>query len=228
MAIAFRSATTVTSATRTNTTVTAPAGAVNGTDVIAVGINTGNASSVVVTPPGGWTQVSTVQYSAADPWFVNVYLFLRVHDGAGSWVFTHASAASDASAVAWQGVDLTTPSDTTPATNTGVSSGNTASFSSINIVTAGAQQLGLRGSWDGNAITPPASWNERKDTPILWVGDIPAAGTGATGVITVDTGNPSSGPWGTIHAALRPGIVGPPPEETQNSDAMHMMGPSFY
>lgn len=226
MAIAFRSSTNVGSAVRTNTTVTVPAGAVTGSDIILVAISIGNPASTTITTPSGWAQISTVQYSDATPFFVNVYLFVRVHDGAASWVFPHASATTDAGAEAWSGVDNANPSDATPQTQTGTATN--ATIPSIDIVTAGAQRIGVRGSWDGNAITPPASWNERKDTPILWVGDIAAAGTGATGTTTISAGNAAINPWGIIHAALRPDGPPPPPaEEAANSDAMNLMGKAY-
>ena len=209
MAIAFRSSTALTTGTRTNSTINAPAGAVNGTDIIVAVLGIGNPTSTTTSAPSGWTQLSTVQYSNADPYVVNLYLFWRVHDGASSWTWTHSSATTDGATFAWSGVDLTTPSDATPATNTGV--GTSASFSSITIATDGAQRVGARGSWDGNAITAPASWSERLDQVVTWVGDIAAAGVGATGSTTVDSGNTSGDtPWGTIHAALRPATETPP------------------
>lgn len=213
MAISLRSTTTVTSATRTNTTVTAPAGAVSGSDVILVFIDVGNSTARTVTPPSGWTTVGPASYSNSDPWAVNLYLFARVHDGAASWTFNHSSGVSDAYCEAWSGVDTTTPLDATSATNavTGNStSNNTATLNSVTIATTGAQEIAVRGSWDGVGITPPAGWTERLDQFGLWVGDKAAASTGATGTTSLGSGNSGSypggayGPWGTIHAALRP------------------------
>lgn len=204
MTIAYRSKTSVANALRTNITVTAPAGAVSGSDIIEVYIDVGNSSSVTVSTPSGWTQAGYGQYSAADPWYVNMYRFVRVHDGASSWTFNHASGYSEASCTAWSGVDNTTPDDVTPATNnTGGST--TATINSITIATAGAQETAARGSWDGSAISPPTGWTEDLDQPVLWVGHKSAtSSTGATGTTSVGAGSPDAKPWCTIHAALRP------------------------
>jgi hypothetical protein len=213
VAIALRSSTTVASTTRTNTTVTAPAGAVTGSDVIVVFIDVNGSSLRTITTPSGWTVVGPVQYSNPDPYYVNMYMFYRVHDGASSWTFNHTSAISDALCEAWSGVDTTTPLDTTSATNGYIGSNNagngTATVNSITIATVGARELICRGAWDGTPITPPAGWTERIDQFALWVGDKTASVTGATGSMTMDSGNTvpyagGLGPWGTIHAALRP------------------------
>lgn len=205
MAITLRNTSTVTSGSRTNTTVNAPAGAVNGSDVIVVVMNVGNAASRTVTPPGGWATIGPVSYSNSDPWTVNLYAFVRVHDGNSSWTFTHSSGTSQAFAEAWQEVDTATPQDCTAQTQTGNNTAN-ATIPSITIATINAMRIAARGSWDGTAVSPPASWNERQDTPVQWVGDLAAAATGATGTTTIGTGNSNQvNPWGTIHLALRPG-----------------------
>jgi hypothetical protein len=209
VAIAFRSKASVTNTTRTNTTISAPAGAVNGSDVLVAALDVGNTASVTISTPAGWTQVSTVQYTKADPWIVNVYLFMRVHDGSSTFTFNHASGSSEGVIEAWSGVDNTTPSDATPATATGTAV--TATIPSITIVTAGAQEVVARGAWDGLAISPPAGWTEQLDQAVLWVGDFPAVGAGSTGTTSLASGNSGpSLPWGIIHAALRPASGGAP------------------
>ena len=210
MPIALRASTSVAYGTRTNTTVTAPSGAVSGSDVITVAIDVGGGpSSITISTPSGWTLAGSVSYTnPADAWIVNLYIFVRVHDGSSSWTFSHSSGDSQAFASAWSGVDTSTPQDVAAATGNGISQA-TATIASQTIATAGAVRVCARGSWDGNAITPPAGWTERHDTPVLWVGDITAASTGATGTTTVDAGNANSqGRWGTVVVALRPSSGG--------------------
>ena len=212
MAIALRSGTSVANASRTNTTVSAPAGAVNGSDYITVAINAGQSSNLSITPPSGWSLIGETTYSNSDPWYVHIALYGRVHDGASSWTFTHATGFSQARAIAWTGVDLTTPVDVTAATAQQIGSTPvTCAAPTINIATVGARGIIARGSWDGNAITPPTNWTEDYDAPVMWVGHRDWAATGATGSITVGSGNGGAGsPWGIIHAALRPaGGAGP-------------------
>src|SRR5690606_25367672 len=116
-------------------------------------------------------------------------------------------------AVAWTGVDVTAPLDVAAVSafqNDNVTSGtNVATAPALTIVTAGAQGIIVRGSWDGNAITPPTGWTEAYDAPVLWVGEKPYRVTVTTGTVAVPAGNGSSrSPWGIIHAALRPASDG--------------------
>jgi len=200
---------TVSSATRTNTTVAVPSGASAG-DLLVVALSIGNSSSVTPTAPAGQTWGSLgVTYSAPDPWSVQEWLFWHViQAGESSYTFTHASAASQAYAEAYSGVDTTTPIDVTGQTNgqnLGSGSSGNATLTGVTTVTAGALAIINRGSWDGNGITPPAGWTERSDTPVLWYGTQTITSPGATGAITVSAGNNSTAyPWGIVLIVLRP------------------------
>lgn len=206
MAINLRSTSTLAYGARINSTVTAPAGAQTG-DVIVVSLLVGDGSNVPATAPAGWTLAASCSYSAPDPWTVNQYVYVKPYDGATSWTFTHASAnGAQAFAECWQGVDTTNPLDV-PATkaSTGANTGATsATAPSLTTVTDGCQLVVARGSWDGNAITPPSGWTERSDTPVLWVGDKTQATAGATGSVVVPGGSTSAQRWGIIMLALRP------------------------
>lgn len=208
MAIAYRSVASVASASRTTTTVNMPAGAAAGDEVrIFVGAGHGSSTAPVITPPGAVTLVTTVVYSNSDPWSVRIseYRYRVVGSGdPASFAFTTSTAFTEAVAVAFSGVDATTPDDATP-TTTASSTGTTATFTGLTVVTNGAALLGVRGSWDGTAITPPASWTETLDQPVTWLGHRIGMAPGATGDITISAGNGGgSNPWGTILSVLRP------------------------
>jgi hypothetical protein len=156
-------------------------------------------------------QLGTVTYSDTDPWFVVLQLWGRFDDGAASWTWTHASRSTQAYCTAYIGVHATTPIDVAATTAFKNGGGTNQPIApSQTIVTAGARGIICRGSWDGNAITPPAGWSERLDVPVLWVGDRDWAAPGATGTVSVASGNGSAlAAWGVIMAALRPAGTAP-------------------
>jgi hypothetical protein len=230
MVIALRSTSTTAYATRTNTTVNAPAGSAVG-DLIEVSIMVGGSSATTLTPPAGWTLAgSATNYSAPDPWSVSVTKWIKAF-GAGetSWTWTHASRDTQAFAVARTGVDLTNPLD---AVSVSASTGATetagdATVSGITTVTPGALLTVARGSWLGDPITPPAGWTERYDAPVLWVGDSEKATPGATGTVAIPSGNGvvvNSSRWSIILSALRPADAGPPPETTLSTFEVYQGG----
>lgn len=213
MAVAKRSSSSVAYGSRTNTPVTVPVGAVAG-DVITIALAVGNSAQVNPTTPAGWTVVKDAIYTAPDPWSVHLVLYVKAFvPGETSYTIIHPSGSSQAYAVAWSGVDASALLDVAAVSafqNDNVTSGtNVATAPALTIATAGAQGIIVRGSWDGNAITPPTGWTEDYDTPVLWVGEKPYPATGTTDPVAVSAGNGSSrSPWGIIHAALRPASAG--------------------
>lgn len=208
MAITLRSSSSVPYATHTNTVVTAPAGATTGDVIIVAHLAGASSAAPTVTAPTGWTQLGSVTYSGQG-FFILLTMWAHPYDGAASWTWTHASASSQAVALAYQGVNTTTIADAA-ATSAFSDSVNTATAPSLTTVTAGAHLIIVRGSWDGNPITPPTGWTEQYDAPILWVGDKDQPAAGATGTIAVDTGDGATEPiWGILMAALRPAAAAP-------------------
>lgn len=189
-----------------------PAGLLVG-DEVRIVINAGATGSTAptITPPGVVSFVATVTWGDGSYTVRHsVYRYRYLASGnPASFAFTHPNAASDGVAIAYSGVDATTPDDVTPTTtsisNTGPA-GYVANLNGVTTVTPNALLLVVRGAWDGVAITPPAGYTERLDQPITWVGDSPKATPGATGTITVDDGNNSAGvtPASGIVMALRP------------------------
>jgi len=212
MAIGKGLTSTVNFGTRTNTLVSAPSGWVAG-DVLTVGIGIGGSTSTTITPPAGWQQMGTAAvYTATDPWWVSVSLWVLPYDGNSSWTWTHASRSSQAFCQRWTGVDTSNPQD---ATGTSASSGagnvpGGAVAPGLTVATAGAQGVIARGSWDGNPISPPAGWTENYDQPVLWMGDRNWAAAGPTGNVTVADGNSGLSKWGIVMGVLRPAPAAAP------------------
>lgn len=212
MAIGLRAfGTPVTTASRTSTVIPLPAGAAAG-DEVRVVVNAGmnGATAPTISHAGAASLVATVTWG--DGTYTvrhSVYRYRMTGSGdPSSLTFTHASAVSDGVSCAWTGVDATTPDDaaavTTAIANTGSAAGQ-AILNGITTVTADALLLVARGSWDGNAITPPSGWTEHLDQPITWIGSSPKPTTGATGTISIPAGNgPGVTPASGILMALRP------------------------
>jgi hypothetical protein len=158
--------------------------------------------------------MGSASYTAPDPWGVSLTMWVKAYDGASSWTFTHSSASSQAFAIAYTGVDATTPIDVAATTAfqnwlSGAAGAAASVAPSHTIVTAGARGVILRGSWDGNPITPPTGWTEEYDSQVIWVGDRDWTSAGATGTVSVPHGNTAvdnHNPWGIIMGALRPSV----------------------
>lgn len=219
MAIAYRSQASLPNATRTTTQVNMPAGVQAG-DVVLVFCATGASAEVAITPPASLsgTPVANRSYSdTSPPWTVNMRIYRYTVLGSGnptSFAFTHASAASEALAIAFSGVDTTNPIDATPTTNSGLST--TATLLGLTTTIPAAWLVAWRGSWDGNAITPPAGWTERLDQPVTWVAHQEWAAAGPTGDFSIPSGNGGAYPYGAILIPLRPasGGAGASPADT--------------
>ena len=213
MSITPGNSTTVALGTRTNTTVAAPAGTVIG-DVIAVSMTAGNGSltAVTIAPPVGVTYelVGDATVTAPDPYSLHAVTFGIRHDGSALYTFTHASAATQAFARHWIGVDPTVMQDAaaTSAIVSGFGTPDTPIVApSITTVTNGAVSIINRASWDGVAITGPGGWTESHDSPVMWMGYREWPTAGATGTTAVATGNTGDSPRAIIHGVLRPYVA---------------------
>lgn len=221
MAITLRSTSSLAYVSRTNTTVTAPAGATTG-DVIVVSLVSGTATGPpALTPPAGWTQIAASGgYGDSSVFTVSVSMWAKPYDGASSWTWTHATASTQAVVAAYVGVDTTTMQDVAATTAfSNAASGSGAIAPSLTTVTPGAHLVIARGSWDGVAITPPTGWTGLYDAPILWVGETDQATAGATGAVTVPNGDSGDNYWGIVMAALRPGASGNNWTQTPTDDS---------
>lgn len=201
MAIAFiADNATPTYATRTNTTITRPAGS-DGTSLKIAMITT---DSVAVTTNANWTAFtnSPFTYSGA----IRMWFYWTFHDAA-TWSFTHSSNGSNGYCAAFSGVDTTTPIDVQPVTNSGAASG-TAVGSSITTITDNAMLFLLYADNEGgNSTSTPTGMTEAEDgaadAKAFFYQLLGAAGSTGTRSSTLGT----TTNWGTAMGALRPTVA---------------------
>lgn len=210
MVIGFRSLAsnpTDWNAKRTSVTVAKPTGAVVGDLIYATVWLFNDASSAPsFTSPSGWT-VSQVTFSAPDPWANRLVVMTKPYAGEASWTFSHGTGWSGAHAIAFTGVDLTTPLDAATVSNTKSNYGGSfpaATVTGPTTVTDGAWLVSSRQGWDGLETSPSSGWTERWDDGDRIDTQVrPTAGP--TGTLSIPHGNSSNGnPWGLIVVALRP------------------------
>ena len=204
-AVAFRSLSNTTYASRTNTTVTAPAGVTNN-DVMIMRFLQGRVGlELTVTPPAGWTEIGTVTDIESAGFHVYSHLYYRVASSEGaSYTFTHASVSSQAVVAAYSGVNTTTPLDATPTANSGLSSTSTAL--GLTTVTAAAMLVFVEHDFGdiAAASSPPTGLTERLDVDISYWADAVQASAGASGNKTMTNSNTGANGFATRLVALRP------------------------
>lgn len=207
MASAFRSSNATTYASRTNTTLTAPAGIQNGDVLLIVHLTGAVTTAPTATAPSGFNLVSgTYPVSTSAGGFnVRVNIWYKIASGeSGNYTVTHSSCSSQGYICAISGGSSSQPASTT---NNGTASTTTTA---LTLTTAGNDALVMFVSQDWgdftNALTPPAgttpTFSERFDTAntqssILYVADGVLASAGATGnkTITSNSGGTSNSGW---------------------------------
>lgn len=204
---------------RTNTTITAPTGIVNGNLLVAV-LFVGHASALpllAVTPPAGWTEEtnSPSGIDDTDPYEVSVRVYHKVASGeSGDYTFTHAAAETQGYMYRLTGADTSTPIDATPvATQYTSPNGQTTTYGSVTTVTNGCFLIFAECDWDGpgsgtvSGTTPSIAL--RRAGTVTWLGDGSQTTAGATGSRTRTNGNSSTfGRWASIVVPIRPAGVG--------------------
>lgn len=203
MGAAYRSSNYVAYGTRTNATVTAPAGVQNG-DVILLFFLIGAGTPPTPTPPSGFTALSGFPVTVSSGGFsVKNYCWYKVANGEpGSYTVSHSSASSEAYVVAVSGGG--TGSAPAATTNSGTKTTTTA----LSITTAAANAFVMFASQDwgdtANALSPPSGSTptfttrlNENGTGILFVADGVLAAAGATGnkSITNNSANSTASPW---------------------------------
>jgi hypothetical protein len=195
----------LTSASRTNSTLAAPASRPDG-DVLVAVLVAGAAASPTVTPPSGFTEVPgyPIHYGAADPWYVDVHVYTKIASGeSGDYLFTHSAAGTEGLVYSVGGVDTGTPASPTPTKATGT--GFTSTAPTITTARDGSLVLWVGACWDaaGPAVPPTGStptFTEDYDAGAGGIGYFASgvlAVAGATGNEAVTTSNLYSySPWG--------------------------------
>ena len=193
MAIAFRSLTSLAYASRTNTTLTAPAGLADGDILIALIITAKATTAPTPTPPAGFTSFGAVT-SVTDAGSFNgrMHVFWkRAAAESGSYTFTHAVASSQGILAAYSGA----LASGTPLGATSNATGNDNISTGTTITTTAANSYLLYGAhnWTGTARAAPSGMTERFDN-LGYLADQLIATASATGTrVQNPNGNGGSG-----------------------------------
>lgn len=219
MACVIESVSALASGTRTNSTVTAPSGIVDG-NILVYGMILGHQTSVPTpTPPTGFTAPNGIPFSytwsGVDTYTVRLYFWTKkAASESGNYTVTHSSA--DSTAFMWRisGADQTTWVDQDP-----TSAGNDGGGAAGNIVEAPTQTpsvdgcglLWFGGTWDAfGSATPTTGWTERRNvsTEAFYAQDLIQVTAAATGTISVTSTQNTNRPERAVMLAIRAAVGG--------------------
>ena len=200
MAIAVHSSSSTTYASRTNTTVTAPASISDG-DILVCTIFAGAATTApTVTGPTGWTAFGTAT-SVTDGSSFNAKFWTfwkRAASESGNYTFTHTAASSQAFIAAYSGC-LASGTPLGATLNNSASAGQTSTGLSITTTAANSWLLYEAHCWGDGAMSNPSSPTMTADLNSTLIGSwhLLIATASATGNVTQTNGNTTSDPWAT-------------------------------
>lgn len=210
MAIAYRSQTSTTYASRTNTVLTAPAGLANDDILIALVFTGKTGTPTVATPPAGFTAIGTFTGVADGGGFEARTLawWKRAASESGSYTFTHVAASSQGLMLAYSGCITSGSPIDVASQNTGT--GTTTTGTGVTTTAANAMVLALNHDWEGTGtLSPPSGMTERFDG-LLYAAEVIQASAGATGNKVQTNANTSGGyPWAARVIALKEAAGGP-------------------
>lgn len=199
----YRSSSSITYATRTNTTLTAPAGIVDG-DMLLIFFDIASASAPPTpTPPAGFTNISGTSYQIAmttGSFNVNLWVWYKVASSeSGNYTITHSSSTTQGYMEVVQGVSGDAPTRT-------VNQGTGATATALTITTSVDDSLVIffTSDWGDNAnnlacptgTTP--TFTEHYDAVLMHACDGPLATAGATGNKTASVHQAAALPWGAM------------------------------
>ena len=214
--VAYRSSNATTYATRTNTTLTAPAGIQNG-DLLVIIFDIGaSGTPPTPTPPSGFSMIpsfSSPLSITAGGFTVKMYAWYKFASSeSGNYTVTHSSASSQGYIVALSGADPTTPFSPNPTTNTGTGStttatGFTTSYDNSLIMFVSSDWGDTANNLTGPSGSTPTFTKRMGATTqsgILYVADGVLGTTGATGNKTITNNSNGSGAWGGALISVQP------------------------
>ena len=215
MAVAFRSTNYINYASRTNTTVPAPAGIVN-SDILLLALAIGRAGGTPPAPtfPAGWTVIAGPSTEVdAGAFQVTRRLAWKVASGeSGDYLITHTVASTSAVILCVSGGNT----GVTPiSSNNGRTAGGTNTLTralSITTTVANSYVAFMVHGWGFyGAALPPTGYTERSDPAngLCYAADNIFATAGATGDATHT--NPStnvSDRWGAFLVGIGPATAG--------------------
>ena len=222
MAVAFRSIDNTTYASRTNTTVTAPAGIVDDDILLLFGLTAAATASETMTPPAGFSAVSlasgTNPTTVVDGSSFNLRVWAwwkRAASESGDYTITHASNNSQGACIAISGaiasgdpVDAATSHDESAGAGGATSTGD-----AVTTTVADTLLVFFGHDWadTGNDLTAPTGMTERLDVaPLVYAATQDIAATGSTGnrTMTNNSSGAQQSPWATYMIAIKPPAVG--------------------
>jgi len=208
MALAIRSNSTITYSSRTNTTVSAPSGIVNGDILVATIFVAATGSSPSVTAPTGFTEISISPTSVSSAGFYgNLHVYWkRAASESGSYTFTHTTASTECVMIAVSGA-LTSgsPIDVSSA-NTGIA--GTETNTGLTLTSTNELVLYLSQNWgDSNTGTAPTGYTQTYNGTVVYTASKNFTSSGATGSTSRANGNNSGDPWGVILVAILPAVI---------------------
>lgn len=205
MAVAVRSKTSTTYASRTNTTLAAPSGLADN-DILLAGIFVGaSGTAPSVAAPSGFTALSGSPTSVTDVYgFQGKFnlFWKRAASESGSYTFSHSSASSQGLLLAISGaVTSGSPIDAS-SNNTGV--GNTSTATGVTTTVPNDLLLYIAHDWEGlGALSPPSGFTEIFDS-LIYSARMSQATAGASGSKTQTNGNLYDEPWAAWLIAIKP------------------------
>lgn len=210
--VLFRSASNTTYASRTNTTVTAPANIQND-DILLAQFIIGNGSSLPApsapTAPAGWNLITDTTVSGDGGTFNSrvLWYWKRASSESGDYTWTHGSFTTQAAIIVYSGcVKTGTPYNASQSFSTN-SSSSLNTFSSITTTAANSMLVGMAIDWGDttNNLTAPSGYTERLDVaPLFYFCEKLQAVAGSSGAATMTNNSASGEPSASMHLALTP------------------------
>jgi len=211
-AVVFISDSFVNYTTRTNTTITAPAGIQDGDDLLIIFEDGALNAAPVPTPPAGFAILPGFPLTRADSnvFTVDTYAWRKTAAAeAGNYTVTHASAASNAWMQCARGQNAVTPYFPNPTTNTGL--GATATAPGLTTVADNSLIVYFCSKWNfpggtfPGGVTPVLTTRLDGSVTLLFVSNGVMTPPGATGAkIATGLPNTPTEPWATGLIAIQP------------------------
>ena len=211
---AVRSVSNTTYASRTNTTITAPA-SIADDDILLLGILTVNDPDAVdTTPPTGFTLLTNFPIDVTDGGGLNMEfrVYWKTASGeSGNYTVTHASSSSQGWMVCVQDADTISVTPT-------VNNGTAASTTALSITTTVNDSLVILMAFDwgdsANNLTGPTgttpTFVEKIDVaPLIYVTAGVLATAGATDNKTMANNSSTGSPWGATLIVVQPAAAAP-------------------
>ena len=211
----FRSHTQINYASRTDTTVNAPAGLTDD-DILLLSMFFGNSTQgALPTPtwPTGFTEIDSTEVAQGGLAFWGKFrvAWKRASGEGSSYTITHATSSTNVMLAAYSNCIATgSPIDVYSkrwgsAVAGGDAQSNIAIASSVTTTVDNTKLVFSSHDWDGTgALSPPAGMTERYDS-LVYVADEDRPSAGVTGSRQHSTGG--TNPWSAFLIALKPAVV---------------------